>query len=120
MSLANADAMSRSLSDSNLAVRAVHRFMLDGVEVTVFVHESGEGPDAAQTLPEGGTGVVLTPAMHQLARLVEAGLSQLEMADRLGVSLGTVRKRMDALYKTYRVHSRAELAARLRAKRPSP
>jgi DNA-binding CsgD family transcriptional regulator len=103
-----------------LPVRAVHRFLLDGAEIIVFVHASESTGPGTISADCGTTGPHLTPAMHELTRLVEAGLSQREMAGRLGVALGTVRKRLDMLYKMYQVHSRAELVADLKRFRNTP
>ncbi|MEO7327225.1 MAG: LuxR C-terminal-related transcriptional regulator, partial [Minicystis sp.] len=58
---------------------------------------------------------LLTPRQRQVAELlVTSGLSFKHLAQRLGVSEATVRKHAENVYRLLGVHSRAELAERLK------
>jgi DNA-binding NarL/FixJ family response regulator len=52
----------------------------------------------------------LTPREHEIASLVGAGLPNLEIARRLGVSVTTVRTHLRKVYSKLRLASRIELA----------
>lgn len=52
----------------------------------------------------------LTPREHEIAGLVGAGLPNLEIARRLGVSVTTVRSHLKKVYSKLRLASRIELA----------
>lgn len=57
----------------------------------------------------------LTDRQQEIAKLlVGTGLSYKQIADRLGISEGTVRKHVEHVYRSAGVHSRAELAIKLR------
>lgn len=52
----------------------------------------------------------LTPREREVLRmLVDTGASQKEIAARLYISPGTVRKHSESIYRKFDVHSRAEL-----------
>ena len=53
----------------------------------------------------------LTPAERDVADLVARGLTNPEIATRLGVSAGTVKGHVSSVLRKLRVRSRAELAA---------
>lgn len=56
----------------------------------------------------------LTRREHQVAGLIEQGLSNKEIAVRLGIELATVKNHVHNLLEKLRVHRRGEAAARLR------
>lgn len=59
--------------------------------------------------------LILTPRQREIARLLcNSGFSYKEIADRLGISGGTMRKHAENVYRRLRVHSRAELTVLLR------
>ena len=55
----------------------------------------------------------LTRRRRQVARLVLRGLSNREIAERLGMTIGTVKVHQHAIYEKLDVHSRDELARAL-------
>jgi len=55
----------------------------------------------------------LTRRRRQVARLVLRGLSNREIAERLGMTIGTVKVHLHAIYEKLDVHSRDELARAL-------
>ncbi|HEX6237813.1 MAG TPA: helix-turn-helix transcriptional regulator [Acidimicrobiales bacterium] len=54
----------------------------------------------------------LTPAEQEVARLVSEGCTNQEIADRLFVSVATVKTHLVHTYAKLEAHNRAELAAR--------
>jgi len=65
-------------------------------------------------------GFALTAREEEIAVfLVETGLSYKEIADRLGTQYHTVRTQISSIYKKCSVHSRNELVATLKERRPS-
>ena len=68
--------------------------------------------EAAKIGGRPGTGVVLTPAEDQVAKLVAEGLTNKEAAARLFVSVSTVEAALTRVYAKLGVRSRAELARR--------
>ena len=57
----------------------------------------------------------LTVRQVEIARLLaESGFSYKQLADRLDISEGTMRKHAENIYRVLRVHSRAELSLKLR------
>lgn len=55
----------------------------------------------------------LTDCQAQVARECVKGLRNAEIALRLGISVETVNKHLDLVYKKAEVHSRLELASKL-------
>ncbi len=53
----------------------------------------------------------LTPRQSEIIALVASGLSDKEIALRLGLSNRTVRTHLERLYQEYRLHNRAEAVA---------
>jgi DNA-binding CsgD family transcriptional regulator len=69
----------------------------------------------APASPGAGVLRALTSRQREVARLlVESGLSYKQIADRLGIRDGTVRKHVERIYKAARVHGRPELVIKLR------
>jgi len=69
----------------------------------------------------------LTAREREVARLLEAGSTNKEIAQRLGIEVATVKNHVHNLLEKLRVHRRGEAAARLRApdelvahRRPTP
>jgi DNA-binding NarL/FixJ family response regulator len=65
----------------------------------------------------------LTPREAMIVSLIDEGLSNKEIAVRLGIEVATVKNHVHNLLEKLRVHRRAEAAARLRGKdprRPTP
>jgi len=56
----------------------------------------------------------LTPREQQVVEAIEQGLSYKLVADRLGMSLNTVRSHIRAVYEKLQINSKAELMKRLR------
>jgi two-component system, NarL family, nitrate/nitrite response regulator NarL len=64
--------------------------------------------------PVTGKGfAALTHRRRQVAKLVLRGLSNREIAEQLGVSVGTVKVHLHAIYEKLDVHSRREFARAL-------
>jgi DNA-binding NarL/FixJ family response regulator len=88
-----------------LAVREV----LDGrFYVSPVVAHAAIGQAAGAAPPEARE--TLTPREHEIATLVGAGLPNLEIARRLGVSVTTVRSHLRKVYTKLQLASRIELA----------
>jgi len=65
-------------------------------------------------------GFALTAREEEIAVfLVETGLGYKEIADRLGTKYDTVRTQISSIYRKTGVHSRNELIAKLKGRRPS-
>jgi two-component system nitrate/nitrite response regulator NarL len=60
----------------------------------------------------------LTKRRRQVATLISHGLSNREVAEKLGVTEGTVKTHLHAIYEKLDIHSRTELAGHF--KRPQP
>jgi len=73
------------------------------------------GPGLSPLTP-GGNALPdpLTPREQEILELVAAGLTNLEIAERLIVSPETVKKHAASIYAKMGVHSRTEAAARAR------
>lgn len=56
------------------------------------------------------TGDSLTPAELEVAKLLADGLSDQEIADRLGISIHTVQNHRDHIFAKLGFHNRTELA----------
>lgn len=54
---------------------------------------------------------VLTHRRRQVAKLACRGFSNREIAEKLGVTVGTVKTHLHAIYEKLDVHSRDELSA---------
>lgn len=52
--------------------------------------------------------------------LASSGLKQSEIADEMGIALGTLRKHSERVYRSLGVHSRAELMAAWQGHRSDP
>ncbi len=88
-----------------LAVREVldGRFYVSPIVAhAAIVQADGTAPPEARE--------TLTPREHEIASLVGAGLPNLEIARRLGVSVTTVRTHLRKVYSKLRLASRIELA----------
>ena len=66
--------------------------------------------------PLGDTRRSLTPREGDVARLAAQGLRNRAIADQLGLSEGTVKMHLHSIYDKLAIGSRAELAARARAR----
>ncbi|WP_309661558.1 response regulator transcription factor [Sphingomonas sp.] len=62
--------------------------------------------------PAAGGGATLTPREHQLIGFVRTGLRNREIAERLGVTEGTIKTYLHAVFEKLGVSSRTELAIR--------
>jgi two-component system, NarL family, nitrate/nitrite response regulator NarL len=65
-----------------------------------------------------GSGLPLTLREAEILRLIDLGLSNKEIAVRLGIEVPTVKNHVHNLLAKLRVHRRAEAAARLRSRSP--
>ena len=75
--------------------------LTDGVNMNKHAQKGGAFWDALSTRD------------RELVDLVAGGLSNKEIAQRLGIAEGTVKIRLHVLYKKIGVSSRAQLAARV-------
>jgi DNA-binding CsgD family transcriptional regulator/tetratricopeptide (TPR) repeat protein len=55
------------------------------------------------------TAATLTPRQEELRQLVSSGLSNAEIADQLGISVGTVRVQLTSIFKKLGIRSRGQL-----------
>jgi DNA-binding CsgD family transcriptional regulator len=79
--------------------------------VLVMMREVSLAPPPPVRAPRAA----LTNRQWEVARLLaESGLSYKQIADRLDISGGTMRKHVENVYRSLGVHSRAELALKLR------
>lgn len=69
----------------------------------------GVGPDPETSAPAGAER--LTPRERQVIALVCEGLSNQELAARLGVSQGTIRRHTSSIYAKLGAANRAQAAA---------
>jgi two-component system, NarL family, nitrate/nitrite response regulator NarL len=60
----------------------------------------------------------LTARESEIVRLIDEGLSNKEIAIRLGIEVATVKNHVHNLLEKLRVHRRAEAAAQLRVRDP--
>jgi DNA-binding NarL/FixJ family response regulator len=65
--------------------------------------------------PQQNSQEQLTPREQQLVEALESGLSYKMVADRLGISINTVRAYIRSVYEKLQVNSKAELMARSRS-----
>jgi DNA-binding NarL/FixJ family response regulator len=63
--------------------------------------------------------VRLTKRRRQVATLVAHGLSNREVAEKLGLTVGTVKTHLHAIFEKLEVHSRTELAGTLKDRNQS-
>jgi len=64
--------------------------------------------------PRRGPDEALTPREHQIVRAIEDGLSYKLVADRLGISIDTVRNHLRHVYAKLQVNSKLEALAELK------
>lgn len=76
--------------------------------IVAFVPE--ENVAEAPRSPPGGAGETLTPRELDIVRLVGVGMGNKEIAQRLGVSVPTVRTHLNKIYDKLGTTSRVELA----------
>lgn len=62
----------------------------------------------------------LSPREWDISRLVPNGLSDKEIADRLGMTEGTVGWHLNRIFKRLRIHSRTALAAQVMQRQLPP
>lgn len=99
-------------------VSAVREARAGGVpmprEIARKVIASFQQPDAIAADMEE-----LRPSERKILELLAMGLANKEIADRLGLSNGTVRWHLENIYGKLRVHSRTEAALKFRSIKPS-
>jgi DNA-binding NarL/FixJ family response regulator len=86
--------------------RAVHEVLADRFYISPAV---ARAVVEALSLPEPA-GEALTPREEEILHLMTEGLSNQQIARRLGVAVTTVRTHLSSLYKKLRLESRVELA----------
>jgi DNA-binding NarL/FixJ family response regulator len=101
-------------------VSAVREARLGGVpmprEIARKVIASFQQPVA----PAPAAGIdELRPSELKIVELLAMGLANKEIADRLGLSPGTVRWHLENIYGKLRVHSRTEAVLKFRSARPA-
>ena len=80
-----------------------------------FLVRLNEPTPASATPPGGQTALtVLTPAEREAVLLAGKGLTNPEIAERLGISIAAVKLRLHGAFKKLNVHNRTQLAAMLR------
>ena len=62
----------------------------------------------------------LTPREHQVVSLVAEGLTNAEIAQKLWISPGTVRRHLENVFAKLGVHTRTGAVARVRNDEPIP
>ena len=72
-----------------------------------------DAPDGQRRKPLGARAVMerLTGSQLRLLKLLELGLSSQEIADRLGITVGTAKWHLHQLFEKMRVTSRAKAVA---------
>ena len=70
---------------------------------------ASEDPPARRPAAHGPDG--LTPREAEVLRLIAAGATNADIAERLGLSIHTIERHAANLYRRIGVHSRAEAAA---------
>lgn len=68
---------------------------------------------------DGLDGALLTPRERQIIALLESGLSNKDMARRLGIEVATVKNHVHNVLEKLRVHRRAQAVARLQGRMPA-
>ena len=87
-----------------------------GTAATLWKRVATLAAAASGSESSGGVGG-LTPREREIAALLEAGLSNKEIAARLGIEVATVKNHVHNLLEKLRVRRRGEAAARLRSAR---
>lgn len=68
----------------------------------------------AATQPNGSPQMRLTPREREILRLLDEGLANKEIAQRLGIEVATVKNHVHNILEKFQVHRRGEAAARMR------
>ena len=100
-------------NDPRLVITCV-RDVFSGKRRLGLDQAAGKGPDAGASPGEPGT---LTRRQVEVARAAASGLSNKELARRLGVAEGTIKNHLHAIYERLELDSRIALMLYLR-KRP--
>ncbi|WP_223877683.1 helix-turn-helix transcriptional regulator [Histidinibacterium aquaticum] len=77
------------------------------------LHAQQAGPASAPEHPKEEASEALTPRQREVAALIVAGLTDRQIALKLGISLNTVRRHSEAILSRLGLSSRSGLAARL-------
>lgn len=77
--------------------------------------DAGGLPDAASEQVDAARIPPLTPRQTEVARLVADGLSNKELAARLGIADATVERHLVNIFRTLGIGSRTKLAAWVRS-----
>lgn len=93
------------------------RIELDGRLTWLVVRRDRPRSDAAEGV--GRTLATLPPALARVAELLASGLSDKEIADRVGLSLSTVRTYVARVYDRLGVHGRTQISMRSFEQRPA-
>jgi len=68
-----------------------------------------------------GTGIRVTRRQAEILALIATGLSDKEVAQRLGLTHGTIRTHLKRLFRRYKLHSRMEaVEAWIGTREPEP
>jgi DNA-binding NarL/FixJ family response regulator len=78
-------------------------------------HSKADAPARANGVPDKLRLDLLTERELEIVRSIEVGFLAKEIADRLGITHGTVRKHLQNIYRKLEVCSRKEAAERLRS-----
>jgi two-component system NarL family response regulator/two-component system nitrate/nitrite response regulator NarL len=97
---------------ARLVVNCV-RDVFSGKRLLGLDQAAGEGPAVAASLSKPGT---LTRRQLQVARAAASGLSNKELATQLGVSEGTIKNHLHAIYDRLGLDGRIALLLYLREK----
>lgn len=90
--------------------RAVREVLDDRFYISPAVARAAVGSADRRECPLPMVGEALTPREAEILRLVAEGLGNKQIAERLGMSVTTVRTHLNSVYGKLRVKSRVELA----------
>jgi DNA-binding NarL/FixJ family response regulator len=100
------EALQHVLEDHAVIDPAVQHHLLEAIASMSVAQEAGSPPSAQTTLPDG-----LTAREVEVLSLIAAGLSNLEIAQRLTVSEGTVKSHINHLFAKTGARDRAQAVA---------
>ena len=107
------DATSKELTLTLLAAVQGEALLSRGPLARIAVHSEHERPMRVHAADTPGDGP-LTPRERQLASLLDEGLSNKEIAQRLSISVATVKNHVHRILEKLHIERRGQAASRLR------
>ena len=101
--------LTKSSAPEEIAL-AVREVLADRFYVSPAVARAAVGPARHPESAPQAEGVALTPREEEILRLVAEGLSNRQIASRLGMAVTTVRTHLSSVYGKLQVKTRVELA----------